>query len=54
MAFCWISASLSRCVASLSLIFSYTAVILWQSAIVVQVIILQCIVVAKLQIGLEY
>ena len=54
--FCWISeiltylltylltsASPFRCVISSSLLFSYTEVILWQEAIVVQVNILQCI-----------
>ena len=41
--FCWISASPFRCAVSLSLLFSYTAVILWQEAIVVQVNILQWI-----------
>ena len=40
--FCWISASPFRSVISLSLLFSDTAVILWQEAIVVQVNILQC------------
>ena len=41
--FCWISASTFGRDVSLSLLFSYTAVILWQDAIVVQVNILQCI-----------
>ena len=41
--FCWISASPFWCVISLSLLFSYRAVILWQEETVVQVNILQCI-----------
>ena len=41
--FCWISASPFKCVISLSLLFSYTTVILWQEVTVVQFNILQCI-----------